>query len=232
MSKQLIFPFDSDKYPKINNFFYRSNNEVLINIIKDSICADNNENFFIYGERDSGKSFLLQAICNEYSANGGKSIYIPMAKAINMQANMLENLNELDAVCIDDFTKFYHSTEWQISFFNLINQCVLSKCSLYVSSDEGISEGVVFTDLMSRIKKMHVYEVKKIADGELSQALKFCAERNGINLNNEVINYLTTRETRIFNKLFLLIKEIDLLSAQEKRKITVPFVKEMLKRIN
>ena len=43
---------------------------------------------------------------------------------------------------------------------------------------------------------------------------------------------LTTRETRIFNKLFLLIKEIDLLSAQEKRKITVPFVKEMLKRIN
>ena len=74
--------------------------------------------------------------------------------------------------------------------------------------------------------------IKKIADGELSQALKFCAERNGINLNNEVINYLTTRETRIFNKLFLLIKEIDLLSAQEKRKITVPFVKEMLNRIN
>ena len=155
-----------------------------------------------------------------------------MAKAIDMQASMLENLNELDAVCIDDFTKFYHSTEWQISFFNLINECMLSKCSLYVSSDEGISEGVVFTDLMSRIKKMHVYEVKKIADGELSKALKFCAERNGINLNNEVINYLTTRETRIFNKLFLLIKEIDLLSAQEKRKITVPFVKEMLKRIN
>ena len=58
MSKQLIFPFDSDQYPKINNFFYSSNNEVLINIIKDSICADNNENFFIYGERDSGKSFL------------------------------------------------------------------------------------------------------------------------------------------------------------------------------
>ena len=186
MSKQLIFPFDSYQYPKINNFFYSSNNEVLINIIKDSIFANNNENFFIYGERDSGKSFLLQAICNEYSANGRKSIYIPMAKAINMQANMLENLNELDAVCIDDFTKFYDSTEWQISFFNLINQCVLSKCSLYVSSDEGISEGVVFTDLMLRIKKMHVYEVKKIADGELSQALKFCAERNGINLNNAV----------------------------------------------
>mgnify|MGYP003309048212 FL=1 len=203
MSKQLIFPFDSYQYPKINNFFYSSNNEVLINIIKDSIFANNNENFFIYGERDSGKSFLLQAICNEYSANGRKSIYIPMAKAINMQANMLENLNELDAVCIDDFTKFYDSTEWQISFFNLINQCVLSKCSLYVSSDEGISEGVVFTDLMSRIKKMHVYEVKKIADGELSQALKFCAERNGINLNNEVINYVTPREPRIFKKLFL-----------------------------
>ena len=177
--------------------------------IRDSsIRADNNENFFIYGERDSGKSFLLQAICNEYSTNGRKSIYIPMAKAIKMQATMLENLNELDAVCIDDFTKFYHSTEWQIAFFNLINQCVLSKCSLYVSSDEGISEGVVFTDLISRIKKMHVYEVKKIADGELSQALKFCAERNGINLNNEVINYLTTRETRIFDKLFLLIKDI------------------------
>ena len=101
MSKQLIFPFDSDQYPKINNFFYSSNNEVLINIIKDSIRADNNENFFIYGERDSGKSFLLQAICNEYSTNGRKSIYIPMAKAIKMQATMLENLNELDAVCID-----------------------------------------------------------------------------------------------------------------------------------
>ena len=113
MSKQLIFPFDSDQYPKINNFFYRSNNEVLIKIIKDSIFANNNENFFIYGERDSGKSFLLQAICNEYSANGRKSIYIPMAKAINMQANMLENLNELDAVCIDDFTKFYHSTDYK-----------------------------------------------------------------------------------------------------------------------
>ena len=232
MSKQLIFPFGSDQYPKINNFFCSSNNETLINIIKDSIFEDNNENFFIYGERDSGKSFLMQAICNEYSANGKKSIYIPMAKAISMQASMLENLNELDAVCIDDFTQFYHSTEWQISFFNLINQCVLSKCSLYVSSDEGINEEVVFSDLMSRIKRMHVLEVKKITGDELSQALKFCAERNGINLNHEVINYLTTRETRIFNKLFLLIKKIDLLSAQEKRKITVPFVKKMLKRIN
>ena len=75
---------------------------------------------------------------------------------------------------------------------------------------------------------MHVYEVKKIADGELSQALKFCAERNGINLNNEVINYLTTRETRIFNKLFLLIKEIDLLSAQEKEKLRCHLLKRCL----
>ena len=65
------------------------------------------------------------------------------------------------------------------------------------------------------------------ADDKLKEALTFCAAKLEISLDHEVIDYLLKRKKGV-QHLFSLLKHLDQASAQQKRKITIPFAKQIL----
>jgi len=67
-----------------------------------------------------------------------------------------------------------------------------------------------------------------VPDGMLKEALIFCATKLEISLDHEVIDYLLKREKREFQHLFSLLKHLDHASAQQKRRVTIPFAKQTL----
>ena len=67
-----------------------------------------------------------------------------------------------------------------------------------------------------------------VPDDMLKEALIVCAAKLEISLDREVIDYLLKREKREFQHLFSLLKYLDQASAQQKRKITIPFAKQTL----
>ena len=130
---QLIFPFQINQKASFENFFCSPDNSELISRLSELVISKNADELIINGVEGSGKSFLMQAICNELSASGKQFAFIPMNKAINMGVEIFQNLATLDAVCIDDLQIILANHEWEMALFNLINECQQSECSLMLS---------------------------------------------------------------------------------------------------
>ena len=225
--KQLIFPFAIDQYPRFENFYY-SHIQQLIFSLSRSLQEATESEFVITGIERSGKSFLLQAICNEYKLINKQAFYLPMKVAINMKPEFIENFDIYDALCIDDIHLIHDHPQWQEMIFHLINQSKDNKCNLYFGTEESILELDLLPDLSSRLTRMQSLQILSVPDDMLKEALTFCATKLEISLDHEVIDYLLKREKREFQHLFSMLKHLDQASAQQKRKITIPFAKQIL----
>ena len=99
---QLIFPFQINQKASFDSFFCSPDNQNLMTRLTDIVISRDANELIIHGEEGSGKSFLMQAICNELSVAGKQFAFIPMNKAIKMGAEIFQNLASLDVVCVDD----------------------------------------------------------------------------------------------------------------------------------
>ena len=141
----------------------------------------------------------------------------------------MDSLDNLDVICIDDVDLIYSEKEWEIAIFNLINDCLISKCRLIFSSAFNPSS-IKFDlkDLISRIKKMDHVELFPVSKDKLNDAINFICNLRSINLGEKEINYLVTHSKRNISDLINIINKLDKTSMQLKRKITVPLIKEVI----
>ena len=221
--KQLTFPWNKPNKSTYNNFYFDKKNLALKNSLKG------NDDLFLYGINQCGKSYLLQATCNFYSLQNKSSVYMPFKDLINKGVSLIESLEYLDVICIDDIDLIASDREWEIGIFNLINDCMTSNCRLIFSSSLNPSK-IYFElkDLSSRIKKIDHIELFPIRDNELTEALKFICKSRSINLTNREINYLITYSKRSISYLLSIVDSLDKYSMESKRKITIPLIKEII----
>ena len=227
---QLIFPFQINQKASFENFFCSPDNAELITRLNDLVVNKNADELIINGAAGSGKSFLMQAICNELSSSGKQFAFMPMSKAINMGVEIFQNLASLDAVCIDDLQLILSKGEWEIALFNLINECQQSGCSMILSlgGNQSLEEIAQLPDLLSRIKRMEFMKLQAVQDEFLNQALDFVSQQLDINLEKTELEFLLKHQTREFSFLVDNLITLDKQAASLKRKITIPLIKETL----
>ena len=227
---QLIFPFQINQKASFKNFFCSPDNSELISRLSELVANKNPDELIINGAAGSGKSFLMQAICNELSASGKQFAFIPMNKAINMGVEIFQNLASLDAVCVDDLQLILSKGEWETAMFNLINECQQSNCSLILSlgGNQSLEEIAQLPDLLSRIKRMEFMKLKAVQDESLNQALDFVSQQLDINLEKAELDFLLKHQAREFSLLVDNLIALDKQAASLKRKITIPLMKETL----
>ena len=150
--RQLALQIQINERASLDNFFVSKNNNQTIQILKNILLSSNKgAQIFIDDLGSNGKSYLLQAICNDFSNSNNSSIYIPMQETINFDPSILEGISELNLICIDDIDLINKRREWEIPFFNLINECYEKECFLILSGS--INKLKAIPDLISRIKK-------------------------------------------------------------------------------
>ena len=227
---QLIFPFQVNQKASFKSFFCSPDNIGLMSRLADLVASKNADELIINGAERSGKSFLMQAICNELSSSGKQFVFIPMNKAINMGVEIFQNLASLDAVCIDDLQLILSREEWETALFNLINECQQSNCSLILSfgGNQSLEDITQLPDLLSRIKRMEFMKLQAVQDEFLNQALDFVSQQLDINLEKAELEFLLKHQTREFSILVDNLISLDKQAASLKRKITIPLIKETL----
>ena len=228
--KQLIFPFQINQKASFDSFFCSPDNQHLMTRLADIAISQDANEIIIHGEKGSGKSFLMQAICNELSSSEKQFAFIPMKKALNMGVEIFQNLGSLDTVCIDDLQLILANQEWETALFNLINECQQSNCSLILSlgGTQPVEESIVLPDLLSRIKRMEFLPLHAVQDELFNQAIVFVAQQLEIKIDNAELEFLLKHQTRIFSLLVENIITLDKQAASLKRKITIPLIKETL----
>ena len=226
----LIFPFQVNQKASFASFFCSPDNIELMSRLADLVASKKADELIINGAEGSGKSFLMQAICNELSSSGKQFAFIPMNKAINMGVEIFQNLASLNAVCIDDLQLILSREEWETALFNLINECQQSNCSLILSfgGNQSLEDITQLPDLLSRIKRMEFMKLQAVQDEFLNQAVDFVSQQLDINLEKAELEFLLKHQTREFSLLVDNLMVLDKQAASLKRKITIPLIKETL----
>ncbi len=229
--KQLIFPFYINQKASFENFFCSSDNHYLITRLSDLVSSNDAHELIINGEKGAGKSFLIQAICNELGSKDRRFGFIPMSKAINMSIEIFQDLASMDVVCVDDLQLILANSDWEKALFNLINECQQNSCSLILSIGDTVplEETIQLPDLLSRIKRMEFMTLRAVQNEQLKQALKFVSERLDIKLETAELDFLLKHQTRKFSLLVENLHLLDQRAASLKRRITIPLIKETLK---
>ena len=211
----------------MNNFFVSKNNDKTIQILKDLLNSKNGVQIFIDDLGSNGKSYLLQAICNDFSNSNNSSIYIPMHEAINFDPSLLEGVSELNLICIDDVDLINKRREWEIALFNLINECYEKECLLLLSGSINKLEAI--PDLVSRIKKMEILRLEAINDDELLEATQAISKNLNIKISEKNLNYLMNNSRRDIKTIFRTLSQLEKESLERKKSIGLNLIKEVIR---
>ncbi len=221
--KQLTFPWSKPSKARFDHFFFEEINFAA----KDALYSP--DDLFIYGLNGAGKSFLLQSLCNFYADNDKTSLYIPLKDVRKHGSNFLDSLDSLDLICIDNIDLILNNDDWELSFFNLINNSMLSNCRLIFCSHLNPSDlNFQLKDLISRLKKIDHIEIFPVSTNKLADALMFVSNIRSIKLGTNELKYILTHSKRNISDLIVVLNKLDELSIQLKRKITIPLIKEVI----
>ncbi|MGB0495575.1 MAG: HdaA/DnaA family protein, partial [Kangiellaceae bacterium] len=83
-------------------------------------------------------------------------------------------------------------------------------------------------DLISRLSSMPNYKLKKIEDIQLQEFIQTRANKAGMYLSDEVATFIVNRSDRSAQNLNKIVNTLDEQSLAHQRKITIPFVKQIL----
>jgi len=225
--RQLALQIQVNERASLNNFFVSVNNNKTIQILKNILySSDKGAQIFIEDQGSNGKSYLLQAICNDFSNSNNSSIYIPMQEAINLDPSILEGVSELYLICIDDIDLINKHREWEIALFNLINECYEKDCFLLLSGS--INKLKAIPDLVSRIKKMETLRLEAINDDELLEATQAISKNLNIEISDKNMNYLINNSKRDIKSIFRTLSQLEKESLERKKSIGLNLIKEVI----
>ena len=225
--RQLALQIQINERASLNNFFVSKKNHKTIQILKNILLSsDKGGQIFIDDLNSNGKSYLLQAICNDFSNSNNSSIYIPMQEAINLDPSILEGVSELNLICIDDIDLINKRRDWEIALFNLINECYEKECFLLLSGSINKLEAI--PDLVSRIKKMETLRLEAINDDELLEATKAISKNLNMEISDKNMNYLINNSKRDIKTIFRTLSQLEKESLERKKSIGLNLIKEVI----
>ena len=224
--KQLTFPWNKDNKSSFDSFYASKLNKHLLSLLQNNTFKDD---LLIFGTKDSGKTYLLQALCNHFINQGKSSFYLPMKQAKELSVDILESLESMELVCIDGIESIAGNKVWEIGLFNLINRSLNSENRLIFTSSKNIDVmNFELKDLDSRLRKIQSHELYALTDDEILSALKHIANLRSIELGSKEAQYLLTYANRNISDLVQILESLDQLSMEMKRKITIPLIKEVI----
>ena len=223
MSQQLTLGIRLRDDATFDNYFSGQNEQVVHNLQKQE-----EPYVFLFGADGTGKSHLLQAACHETGKKGLPVVYLPLAEEGLMPA-MLDGLENMSLIALDDIQEIIGNEDWEYALFNLYNRVREKGVRMLVSSAEPLASlNIKLADLKSRLSWGPIFQLSSLSDKEKQHALQQRAKNRGLDLEDDVVTYLLKRSSRDMSSLFTLFEKLDKASMVEKRKLTIPFIKDYL----
>ncbi|PHS23800.1 MAG: DnaA regulatory inactivator Hda [Methylophaga sp.] len=185
---------------------------------------------YLWGNQSSGKTHLLLAMAENAQKDNKRALYLPLAELVgSVSPEVLESVEDLDLLCIDDLDALADLTEWEEALFHCFNRLQHTGCKLLVASQHNpVMTSIKLADLRSRLAAGLVYQLETLNDDDKHQMLMLQAQSRGLKLPEEVAQYLLRHHSRDTTELMVLLKTLDSASMVEKRRLTIPFVRQTL----
>ena len=211
--------------------FWAGANQALFDQLQRVAGGAEERIVYLWGASGTGRSHLLQAACNRAGAVARRAAYVPLSLRDRLDPSVLEGLEEMQLVSIDDLDRIAGDAAWEEALFHLFNRLRDAGRSLVMAADRAPGAlPIVLSDLKSRLSWDLVFHLDPLDEAERFAALRHRAAQRGMEIPDEVLRFLSRRIARDPHTLFGWLERLDRESLAAQKKLTVPFVKELLER--
>jgi DnaA family protein len=148
---------------------------------------------------------------------------------VKMGPDILNGLANRGIICIDDLDTVAGDAAWEGALFALCNEVLDADRILIVSAAMSTREcPIALPDLQSRLARLATYQVRPLDENDRVVALQLRARHRGLDLPDDTARYLLSRSRRDMASLYDLLDKLDREALRAKRRLTIPFVKEVL----
>ncbi|NNJ92610.1 MAG: DnaA regulatory inactivator Hda [Gammaproteobacteria bacterium] len=212
--------------------FIASNSDEIISAVKQTVASSQHEFLYLWSAERSGKTHLLSALCSLAEKSEQTVIYLPMQQANDLSPEIFEGLEAADIICIDDINCIAGIPDWEQAVFNLYNRLRDSNRKLVVTSHSSpASIAVSLPDLKSRLAWGISLGIASLDDADKKHILQIRAKNIGMELSDEAVSYLLNHHSRDLASLIQTLDKLEKASLIEKRKVTIPFLKDQLSQL-
>ncbi len=228
MAQQLPLHFEFRASQTFDDFFPGSNQEIITHL-QQCISGLGEQQIFLWGKSGQGKTHLLQACCHQAQNQNLSSFYFDLSQAKLPDPSMLNGLDEYDLVCFDNIQRIAGNSAWELAFFNFFNQHRDRGHKLIVSASSAPNDiAIQLPDLKTRLNWGLTLKIQPLTDSDRIAALIFKADQMGFEIAPQAGRFLLTHYDRDLASLWALLEKLDRASLAAKRKLTLPFLKQIL----
>lgn len=226
-SPQILLPLERPRPDRLEDFVVGANAAVVAAL--EELLATPGAALFLHGAAGSGKSHLLNAVCNRALERGLNAFYLGLGNQPDSAAEGLSGLESSDLVCFDDIDSVVGKPAWETALFHSFNRLRECQSRLVVSSSQPLSAlAFQLPDLRSRLGWGLRLSVEPLDDDGKSAVLQAAADALGYELPADVKQYLLRRGPRNLGRLVDTLEAIRRAALTGKRRITVPLAREIL----
>ncbi|OAI02817.1 DnaA regulatory inactivator Hda [Methylomonas methanica] len=226
MQVPLQFEFQNDQ---TFASFFPGNNAEIVTQLQALATNGQEQQIFIWGDAGSGKSHLLQACCQQAKLVGKDPFYLAF-DADNLPApTLLEGLEDLELVCFDNIQTLADHSDWEHALFAFYNTHRQNNHKLLLTADcppKFLS--FALPDLKTRMAWGLTLKIQPLRDDQLIEALTYKAHFLGFDIPPAVGRFLLNHYVHDLAALWLLLDKIDRATLAAQRKLTIPFLKQIL----
>lgn len=229
--QQLILPFNLSSESTFAQYFPGQNMQLCLALRE---MARGRGEYFIYlwGANGLGKTHLLHACCHVASELGLQPMYLSLSNVADWETTIFDDLEKKSLVCIDDIEGIVGRPLWEEAFFDFYNRLHDAGHRLIVSGNAAPKDlNLSLSDLTSRLEWGVVFHLAQLSEAEKRQALRDRAKQYGFELSDTILDYLFHHTNRDLASLLKLLERIDQSSLELKRKVSIPFIRALLKEL-
>ena len=222
---QLALPLQLADHAVFESFL-AAGNATLVATLRELASGGAGSGCYLWGAAATGKTHLLQAVCERA---GDESVYLPLSLMQDAPPQLLEGLTERRLICIDDVEAVAGQDAWERALFSLYNQALADDCRLIVAAGNAPrSSEFALADLKSRLSQLAIFQLRALGEDETRAALQLRARHRGLDLPDDTAQFLLGRSRRDMASLYGLLDKLDSEALRAQRRLTIPFVKEVL----
>ena len=184
---------------------------------------------YLQGGSGSGKTHLLLAACAAAEAGGASANYLSLARVRGRARAAFEGLECTGLLALDDVDAIAGNREDEIALFDLHNRVRdVGIGLLYAARDVPAALPLVLPDLRSRLAQCTLLALRALDDDGRTEVLRQRAAARGLLFDEAALEWLMRRHSRDLSDLGALFERLDRASLAAQRRLTVPFLKQVL----
>lgn len=211
------------------NFFIQKENQNLVSQLKMFLETNQGGSFYLWGGASTGVSHLCQASCQYYLAKDLPVFYFSCRDAHRYDPGILQGCENLSFVCIDHVDQIEGLYSWQEALFHCYNRCDEGATPMLWGSHISPRQLCLeLKDLRSRLSMSLIFQLPDLSDEQKIDIFIQRALLRGLEISSDVAQYLLHHHSRDLADLMACLEQVDQASWVQKRKITIPFLKNVL----